>query len=723
MKKIFAFLLVAAMLVSLFAVAPAAADENIALGCSYDTKGYVISEGQWPASYNANLTDGVAKPELSYEADDWFGFCNSESDNPVNAPDKIGAVTIDLGSSKSFKSIKVNTYVGSESGITKPVRITAYVSDNKSDFESLGDFEYGEVANNVAWAILNAEATGRYVKIEVELSGFFAFINEIEIYTGESSGIIEDQPDILPEYNEAYAYDTEGNVALNKTYDAKGFKCGGEWPANYIAPLTDGQACTEVKFDNNWFAFCTSEGDYGFNTKDGVGAVTIDLEKVYDIASIKVNTAVGENIEGAGLNTASKITAYISNSADSGFTKLGDLTIGSSDTNAAWATLNTTASGRYVKIEVTLNGTFAFINEIAVYEAAGSDVPPESSEVESSEVESSEVESSEVESSEVESSEVESSEVESSEVESSEVESSEVESSEVESSEVESSEVESSEVESSEVESSEVVSSEVESSEVVSSDVESSEVVSSDVESSDVETPDVESSDIPEDEPVEITNVALGKDYDAEGYKCGGEWPADYTAGLTDGKAAAELSFDNNWFAFCTSAGDNGLNAPNGVGTVIIDLGANYDISAVRVNTLFGNNVDGSGVNSASKITAYVSDSENGEYTKIGDLTADVKEGVAWAETAANATGRFVKVEVTLNGIFAFINEIEVLGAEAGSIGDSDVDAPTADQPTGDQPTDDQTDTPTGDASSMIFFAIIALIAIAGSAVVIKTRR
>ena len=142
------------------------------------------------------------------------------------------------------------------------------------------------------------------------------------------------------------------------------------------APLTDGQACNEVKFDNNWFAFCLHEGDYGINAPDGVGSVVIDLESTYDINSIKVNTVVGENVEGSGINCPEKISAYISDTADGDFTYLGDLTIGESANSVTWAELSAEATGRFVKIEVILNGNFAFINEIAVYgEDASQDAP------------------------------------------------------------------------------------------------------------------------------------------------------------------------------------------------------------------------------------------------------------------------------------------------------------------------------------------------------------
>ncbi len=211
--------------------------------------------------------------------------------------------------------------------------------------------------------------------------------------------------------------------------------------------------------------------------------------------------------------------------------------------------------------------------------------------------------------------------------------------------------------------SSEAASGEAPSSEAPSSEAPSSEAPST--EDSSAEDTSDESSEAPKvedpkQEPsAEPTNIAMGKTYDALGYKAGGDWPADYTANLTDGVAAAELTFDNQWFAFCTSAGDNGNNVVDGIGAVTIDLGEVSYVSKVRVNTIFGDNVEGSGINSASKIAAYVGDSA-GNFTYVGDLTSATTEGVAWAELTCAAQGKYLKLEVTLNGTFAFINEIEV---------------------------------------------------------------
>ena len=177
------------------------------------------------------------------------------------------------------------------------------------------------------------------------------------------------------------------------------------------------------------------------------------------------------------------------------------------------------------------------------------------------------------------------------------------------------------------------------------------------VESSEPEVSEPETS---EPETGDSTNVALGIKYDAFGYEvAGGDWPASYTADLTDGVALGEVSFDNQWFAFCASAGDKGLNTKDGVGTVILDLGKETSITKVRVNTLFGKNVDESGVNGPAKITAFVGDAA-GNYTELGVLTSNLTEGVGYAELNCAGKGQFVKIEVTLDGIFAFLNEIEV---------------------------------------------------------------
>ena len=59
MKKLIAILLSAAMLVAMFAIVVSADETNLALGKSYDAKGYQNTDEWGTADYTANLTDGI----------------------------------------------------------------------------------------------------------------------------------------------------------------------------------------------------------------------------------------------------------------------------------------------------------------------------------------------------------------------------------------------------------------------------------------------------------------------------------------------------------------------------------------------------------------------------------------------------------------------------------------------------------------------------------------
>ncbi len=144
----------------------------------------------------------------------------------------------------------------------------------------------------------------------------------------------------------------------------------------------------------------------------------------------------------------------------------------------------------------------------------------------------------------------------------------------------------------------------------------------------------------------------------------------DYTALLTDGKAAEKLTFDNNWFAFYRNVDANGAelsstNAPGKLGTLVYDLGETCTINKARVHVAICNIY---GVQAPKKITVSVSeDNKNYEVfaTKSYTIPAENATDTAWDEFTGTArVGRYVKVEVELNGIFAFLNEIEVLGTK-----------------------------------------------------------
>ncbi|MBO5869662.1 MAG: hypothetical protein J6Q89_02825, partial [Clostridia bacterium] len=154
-------------------------------------------------------------------------------------------------------------------------------------------------------------------------------------------------------------------------------------------------------------------------------------------------------------------------------------------------------------------------------------------------------------------------------------------------------------------------------------------------------------------------NVALHKPYS------GGEEATaqpGYNANLTDGIATNIGSYDSNWFGFYYNAGaaTPSNNAPNGVGSVVIDLGANtYDINTIRVNVFNCNN---SGIVAPERIVAYIS-TDGSHFTELGNLTLPEGNDPSWAYIAVNnLSARYVKLVVDMGegGSWCFINEIEV---------------------------------------------------------------
>ena len=162
-------------------------------------------------------------------------------------------------------------------------------------------------------------------------------------------------------------------------------------------------------------------------------------------------------------------------------------------------------------------------------------------------------------------------------------------------------------------------------------------------------------------DPDAPVNLALDKDYTISG--CG-EPLAPYSGKLTDGKAAAGITYDDNWFAFYNNGSDNSIiSAPGGVGSVIINLENLYDITGVSVNAL---DMEGaSGILGPKGMKAYLS-KDGKTWSEAVTLTIPTHEkGVAFAvEGAVSGAAQYVKIEVELNGVFAFINEIEVYGKD-----------------------------------------------------------
>ncbi len=162
---------------------------------------------------------------------------------------------------------------------------------------------------------------------------------------------------------------TEGtNIALNKTYTISGTGVGH---GNYTASLTDGQASTVMAYDNTWFAFyCNGTDNSILNAPDKQGYVIIDLGEAKDINAIRINTI---NETGAGICSPEKIAVSFSTDGEN-YTKAGNMPLyiaspddTTHDKKAYWSELEVEGNARYVKLDVTLLGTFVFLNEVEVY--------------------------------------------------------------------------------------------------------------------------------------------------------------------------------------------------------------------------------------------------------------------------------------------------------------------------------------------------------------------
>lgn len=162
----------------------------------------------------------------------------------------------------------------------------------------------------------------------------------------------------------------------------------------------------------------------------------------------------------------------------------------------------------------------------------------------------------------------------------------------------------------------------------------------------------------PEDIKFDGTNVALNKDYTLSGLL--GNGYGNYTARLTDGKATTTLTYDNNWFSFFNNSSlpAEELNVENGLGYAIIDLGESKNIEGVRAHVCNGGTA---GINAPYYGKVYVSD-DGVNFTLAGEMPiASDASAIYWTGVSLEGkTARYVKFEFKPNGLFVFLNELEV---------------------------------------------------------------
>ncbi len=143
----------------------------------------------------------------------------------------------------------------------------------------------------------------------------------------------------------------------------------------------------------------------------------------------------------------------------------------------------------------------------------------------------------------------------------------------------------------------------------------------------------------------------------------------DYTASLTDGKAANVFAPGTNnaeWFGIFTNSGAADQNCPTGTAEIVIDLGARYDLTEVKVHI-----GTAGGVVAPTSVVAYVAEEQNGTYAMIGTLSGTAEEdGTYWISVnATGKTGRYLKIAVTVDtetqdSYWAMLNEIKAYGTE-----------------------------------------------------------
>ena len=177
------------------------------------------------------------------------------------------------------------------------------------------------------------------------------------------------------------------------------------------------------------------------------------------------------------------------------------------------------------------------------------------------------------------------------------------------------------------------------------------------------------------------TLVSAGKSYTISGTGTGyvnleGKWPSKYDANLTDGVAASEITYatTGNWFSFYYNVKEPTnvhTNAPDGVGTVTIDLGeVTKGIDTFKINVATPGK-DGIGI--PRSIEVEVSD-DNNTFTKVAEFSGfEVLTTGYWLtcapETAVSA--RYVRFVVTTEdseNTHTFLNELEVYADPSAAV-------------------------------------------------------
>lgn len=162
--------------------------DNLALGATVVSGADVNTPAP---QYNANLTDGKALEEISYDGE-WFAYWYNTQDADVesksNCPGGVAKPTVDLGEVTAIKAARINVFLGNISGIQSPTKIVFEFSEDGQSWTEFGSATYPVLTvedTTVGWVgfEMSKAVDARYVRVSLTVTGAcWTFINEIEVY-------------------------------------------------------------------------------------------------------------------------------------------------------------------------------------------------------------------------------------------------------------------------------------------------------------------------------------------------------------------------------------------------------------------------------------------------------------------------------------------------------------------------------------------------------------
>ena len=221
--------------------------------------------------------------------------------------------------------------------------------------------------------------------------------------------------------------------------------------------------------------------------------------------------------------------------------------------------------------------------------------------------------------------------------------------------------------------------------------------------------------------PTVSKNVAAGKGYTTSGIHLNDSGAASYPdedgKTLTDGiNAPADAAYNNVEFVGFNKG--TPAYAADGYAAITVDLADKYDLTKFVLKA--GSKKLSSGITAPATVAVFVSN-DNETWTAAGEVaiedidTSATVDAVIELNEAVNA--QYVQFRFTANTNWMFVAEVEAYADVPDTTGGN------TDDDSSSTPSTPSTPVKPGDASNTIVFAIIALVAIAGSAVVIKTRK